>query len=52
MNKNVIIAIIIVVIIAVVGAFVLTHQGSSEKINTKINCLNDENATFKNCRDR
>ena len=26
MNKNVIIAIIIVVIIAIVGAFVLTHQ--------------------------
>ena len=48
MNRNVIIAIIIVVIIAIVGAFVLTHQGSSEKINTKINCLNDENATFKN----
>ncbi|WP_296783902.1 Ig-like domain-containing protein [uncultured Methanobrevibacter sp.] len=48
MNKNLIIAIIIVVIIAIVGAFVLTHQGSGEKINTKINWINDENATFKN----
>ena len=48
MNRNVIIAIIIVVIIAIVGAFALTQQGTGEKINTKINCLNDENATFKN----
>ena len=53
MNRNVIIVIIIVVIIAIVGAFALSHQqGSVEKIDkkigTKINCLNDDNATFKN----
>lgn len=48
MNRNIIIAIVIIIIVAIVGAFVLTHQGSSEKISTKINCLNDENATFKN----
>ena len=47
MNRNVIIAIIIVVIIAIVGAFALTQQGTSEKISTQINCIN-ENATFKN----
>jgi len=46
MNKNIIIAILIVIIIAIVGAFVLT-QGSGEKIDTRINYLN-ENATFKN----
>ena len=49
MNRNIIIAIIIVIIIAIVGAFALTHQGSGngEKIDTKINYLN-ENATFQN----
>ena len=47
MNRNVIIAIIIVIIIAVVGAFVLTNHGSTEKIDTKINCLSD-NGTLKN----
>jgi ABC-type Na+ efflux pump permease subunit len=47
MNRNIIIAIIIIVIIAIVGAFVLTNQGSNEKIDVKINYLND-NATFKN----
>ena len=46
MNRNIIIAIIIIIIIAIVGAFVLTQQGG-EKIDTKINYLN-ENATFEN----
>lgn len=46
MNRNVLIAIIIVIIIAIVGAFALS-QGSGEKIDTKINYL-DENATFQN----
>ena len=47
MNRNVLIAIIIVVIIAIVGAFALVQQGSGEKIDTKISYL-DENATFQN----
>ena len=47
MNKNIIIAILIVIIIAIVGAFALTHQGNGEKIDTRINYLN-ENITFKN----
>jgi len=46
MNRNVLIAIIIVIIIAIVGAFALS-QGSGEKIDTKISYL-DENATFQN----
>lgn len=46
MNKNIIIVILIVIIIAIVGAFALT-QSSGEKIDTRINYLN-ENATFKN----
>ncbi|MEE0925298.1 MAG: carboxypeptidase-like regulatory domain-containing protein [Methanobrevibacter sp.] len=47
MNRNVLIAIIIVIIIAIVGAFALAQQGSGEKIDTKISYL-DENATFQN----
>ena len=47
MNRNIIIAIIIIVILLIVGAFVLTNQGSNEKIDVQINYLND-NATFKN----
>ena len=47
MNRNVLIAIIIVIIIAIVGAFALVQQGGGEKIDTKISYL-DENATFQN----
>lgn len=47
MNRNVLIAIIVVIIIAIVGAFALAQQGSGEKIDTKISYL-DENATFQN----
>lgn len=49
MNKNIIIAILIVVIIAIVGAFILTqHQATSQdgKINTEVNFLSQ--TTLKN----
>lgn len=42
MNKNIIIAILIVVVIAVVGAFVFSqHQATDDKINTQINFLSE-----------
>ncbi len=47
MNKNIIIAILIVLIIAVVGIFIFTGSGNSEgKLNTQITFLNKD--TLKN----
>lgn len=48
MNKNIIIAILIVLIIAVVAAFALSHPAQSEngKLNTQINILSKD--TLKN----
>ncbi len=48
MNKNIIIAILIIIIIAVVGAFVFSqqHQAQDGKVNTQINFLSQ--TTLKN----
>lgn len=46
MNRNLLIAIIVIIIIAIVGAFVLTNNGNGGKLNTQIT-ISDQ-ATFKN----
>ena len=46
MNRNLIIAIIVIIVIAAVGAFALTQANSGAKIDTKINFTNE--TSYKN----
>lgn len=46
MNRNLIIAIIVIIVIAAVGAFALTQANSGAKIDTKINFSNE--TSYKN----
>ena len=46
MNRNLIIAIIVIIVIAAVGAFALTQSNSGAKIDTKINFSNE--SSYKN----